>query len=70
MGEVTRFPRRTLVGSLLCRVGWHKWMRTGATQVVIPTGSALLIKRRHQPVLCARFECAARRDEIYDRDEK
>ena len=67
MREVTSIPRRTLRGRLLCWLGFHHWIKTGAITTVIPTGGALLVKRRHQPVLCERVGCTARRDEVYER---
>lgn len=67
--RIPKIPKSTWFGRLMCRIGRHRWFRTGAIQTVIPTGNALLIKRRHQPILCERPGCKARRDEIYDREQ-
>lgn len=67
MGETLRIPRRTLLDSLLCRLGFHAWKQTGATQTVIPTGNALLIKSRVETYICERMGCDVKRSESSSR---
>lgn len=66
--DVVRIPRKTLLGSLLCRFGYHAWIKTGAVQKVMPTGNALLITERQQPFYCQRAGCEARRVEVWKRE--
>jgi hypothetical protein len=68
MTRIDSVPVRSWWGALLCRWGWHSWKATGAKQHVIPTGNALLIRRREDTDICTRRDCGAKRIRTWERE--